>query len=136
MISQRPRIGSVLLLLAAAACIGALVWMAVTYSSPSCAREPFDQGRWLNSALSLAASNDPGCVRGGMAVDLLDRGALQNLSKRSVVELLGEPNSQHDTTYRYELGQCSGWGWQHSSLTLSFSSAGTVVRADFTRDTR
>jgi hypothetical protein len=71
-----------------------------------------------------------------MAVDLLERGTLQNLSKKSVVEMLGEPNSEHGLTYHYALGQCSGWGWQHSNLTLNFSYAGTVIRADFEPDTR
>ncbi len=136
MFARPQSASSGLIVLAVTTCIATLVWLVLDYGGPSCVREPFDQQRWLNGALPLDNNNDPGCVRGGMAIDLLDRNALENLSKESVVRLLGYPNQEHGLTYYYDLGQCSGWGWHHSKLVLSFSNAGAVVRTDFTRDTR
>lgn len=89
--------------------------------------EPFDANQWRDRQ-EQAQQFDPGCVRGGMAMALIQTDRLNNLSKRDVTELLGPSDGGPVDQLRYSLGQCH-WDWEHSELLLSFSSNGLVERA-------
>jgi hypothetical protein len=69
--------------------------------------------------------NDPGCVRGGMALSLIRTGALLKLTRVEVVGLLGAPDEGAAEALRYGLGQCH-WDWRQSLLVFSFSPGGNV----------
>lgn len=71
-----------------------------------------------------------------MAFDLLDSRVLENLTKESVVNMLGNPDRDTGRSYYYKLGQCSGGGWHDSLLILDFSGDGAVARAELARDAR
>jgi hypothetical protein len=108
-------------------------WLFWSHRQPTHPAEPFDARAWQAAAPVYQASADPGCVRGGMAQDLIDRQLLVGKSAAQVRELLGEPDGRRSATaWTYELGQCSGWGWSDSVLLLEFDAGGTqVLRAVF-----
>jgi hypothetical protein len=117
-------------LLVVLATTAALLWV---YRQPTHPPETFDAQGWKAAVPVYGASADPGCVRGGMAQDLIDRQLLVGKSAAQVRELLGEPDGRRSATaWTYELGQCSGWGWSDSVLLLEFDAGGTqVLRAVF-----
>jgi len=80
---------------------------------------PFDAVQW-RSLSQEARLNDPGCVRGGMALFLLDNDSLDGLSVASVKKLLGEADTVLANQLHYALGQCH-WDWRHSSLVVIFN---------------
>jgi hypothetical protein len=93
--------------------------------------EPFDAHQWRDRQ-EQAQQFDPGCVRGGMALALIQTDRLTNLSKRDVTELLGPSEGKTVDQFRYSLGQCH-WNWEHSELLLSFNSNGLVERTTIQR---
>ncbi len=114
--------------------LGLLValWFFRDFRQPSHPPETFDARVWRSAAPVYGASNDPGCVRGGMAQDLIERQLLVGKSPPQVLELLGEPVRRGTGAWAYELGQCSGWGWSDSELLLEFDAGSTqVLRAVF-----
>jgi hypothetical protein len=69
-----------------------------------------------------------------MAVDLLQRSVLISKGSGEIIGLLGEPSERRDRgEWVYSLGQCSGFGWEHSELRVRFASGGTVKNASFDR---
>ena len=116
-------------LLGAVVATGA-VWGAWSFSQPSVERQPFVQPTWAAGAETVNDIGDPGCVRGGMALDLIETGRLMKMSMDEVFSLLGRPR-QYGPEWSYSLGQCSGYGWHHSDLEVRFDSAGRVVLAFF-----
>lgn len=108
-----------------------LYWV-VTY--PSQDRQPFVPKVWLES-LEWDTTNDPGCFRGGMAIDLIEGKLLLEKSAAEVVALLGEPlaRKRDSGDWIYPLGQCSTLGWMHSELRLIFDERARVKAAEFQR---
>lgn len=96
--------------------------------------ERFEADVWKARANVYAVSNDPGCVRGGMAVDLLERKLLGEKTMDEVYVLLGKPDKSENFSIAYELGQCSGFGWDSSVLTVRFDENRKVNRANIKRD--
>jgi len=88
--------------------------------------EPFDKHQWRNRQ-TAAQQNDPGCVRGGMALTLLRNKSLNNRSRAQVLEQLGEADEKHQGQLHYSLGQCH-WDWRHSALVITFDANGLVER--------
>ena len=83
-------------------------------------QQPFSSEAWKEKASVYAQSNDPACVRGGMALDIVASKLLQGRAIAEVKSLLGGPDSIKDGLFNYELGQCSGLGWHNSILQISF----------------
>jgi hypothetical protein len=118
--------------LALAVCLMAAVsWLVLGVSRPSVEARPFDREEWLRNADLASGIGDPGCVRGAEALYLVERKALIGMSKGAVSAMLGAP-SQHGSAWAYALGQCSGYGWNHSELVVRFGEKGEVVAARFT----
>lgn len=84
--------------------------------------ESFVAEQWVTRRAQLQL-NDPGCVRGGMALSLIRTGALLKLTRVEVVGLLGAPDEGAAEALRYGLGQCH-WDWRHSLLVIRFGPTG------------
>jgi len=96
-------------------------------------RSPFSPAAWKEKASVYAHSNDPGCVRGGMALDIVATKLLQGKPIAEVKSLLGEPDGTKEGLFYYELGQCSGHGWHNSILQVSFLNNQQVANASILR---
>ena len=96
-------------------------------------RSPFSPAAWKEKANVYAHSNDPGCVRGGMALDIVATKLLQGKQITEVKSLLGEPDGTKEGLFYYELGQCSGHGWHNSILQVSFLNNQQVANASILR---
>ena len=86
--------------------------------------QPFDSLTW-KQLYETSQLNDPGCVRGGMALNLIDSGALVGVSRATVLFALGEPDSSQQHLLTFGLGQCH-WDWRHSELAVWLNAAGLV----------
>ena len=93
----------------------------------------FSPAAWKEKANVYAHNSDPGCVRGGMALDIVATDLLQRKSIFEVKALLGEPDGKKEQGIYYELGQCSGLGWHNSVLQVAFSSNQQVTNASILR---
>jgi hypothetical protein len=103
------------------------IYVAWVISQPTENPQPFDPVKWEQSVL-LDTSNDPGCFRGGMALDLIDRKTLLGKTGPEVVSLLGAPPSASSGSWLYPLGQC-GFLWGHHDLQVNFGADGKVKHA-------
>jgi len=92
-------------------------------------RTPFSPVAWKEKANVYAHNSDPGCVRGGMALDIVATRFLQGKSITEVKLLLGEPDETKQEGVYYELGQCSGLGWHDSVLQVGFRNNQQVTTA-------
>ncbi len=111
------------LLLAGVVSVAALTVVGFRYLTS--VREPeesFDAEQWV-SRREQVQLNDPGCVRGGMALSLMRTDTLLKLTRGEVVRLLGAPDDSAAETLRYGLGQCH-WDWRQSVLVIRFGPAG------------
>lgn len=116
------------------ACVGYLAW-SFTYGVEA-EPLPFSSSAWKEAANVYAHSPDPGCVRGGMALDIIASKVLQNMSTAEVKSLLGEPDGIRKGQLHYELGQCSGFGWHNSILRVGFLENQTVAEVAILRHDR
>ncbi|USR41203.1 hypothetical protein L1F06_007150 [Ectopseudomonas hydrolytica] len=98
--------------------IAALTWSY--YFDVISGAEPFSSSSWVERSNPYKITNDPGCVRGGMALDLIQKEILKSKTQKQVSEILGTPDKISDSTFSYELGQCSGLGWHNSILVIKF----------------
>ncbi len=67
-----------------------------------------------------------------MALDLIESKRLAGATVPQVRELLGTPDGQ-EAEWVYALGQCSGFGWEHSELAVRFDSARRASEVRFQR---
>ena len=111
--------------------IAALTWSY--YFDVTSGAEPFSSSNWVELSNPYKITNDPGCVRGGMALDLIQKEILKSKTKKQVSEILGTPDKISDSTFSYKLGQCSGLGWHHSILVIKFMN-NTVHNLKIVRD--
>jgi hypothetical protein len=116
----------ILVFTSAAVLIGC-AYVAWAISQPTEKSQPFDIVKWQQAAL-LDTSNDPGCFRGGMALDLIERQALLERTGPEVVALLGAPPYANSGSWLYPVGQC-GVHWEHFSLRVNFGSDAKVTHA-------
>lgn len=98
-------------------------------------RTKFIPTEWKERASFYAYSNDPGCVRGDMALDIVSTDILIGKTVTETKSLLGEPNKSNADALHYELGQCSGFGWYESELVVVLSKSQRVSKAKITRAT-
>jgi hypothetical protein len=108
-----------------------LVW--VFYYGVEAERTKFSPVAWKQKGNMYSQNNDPGCVRGGMALDIVAEKLLQGKSKDEVKLLLGEPNNEKASVIYYELGQCSGLGWHNTALRVNFGNKQLVSNATILR---
>lgn len=99
---------------------GIAALMAWSFYQPIVSAEPFVPSRWAAGAELADGVGDPGCVRGGMALDLIDREQLMGMTTEEISAILGTP-MRHGSEWTYALGQCSGYGWHHSGLVVRFT---------------
>lgn len=104
------------------------IYVASVISQPTENPRTFDPVKWEQAVL-LDTSNDPGCFRGGMALDLIDRKTLSGKTGPEVVSLLGAPPSSSSGSWLYPVGQC-GFLWGHHDLQVTFGADGKVKHAD------
>lgn len=109
--------------------VAGVVWYA---QSVRVAEEPFDAVRWQRLR-DQSQLNDPGCVRGGMALALARTDAMSRRTRAEVIALLGAPDEGAAETLRYGLGQCH-WDWRHSLLVIGFDSYGRADRVGVERE--
>ena len=102
-------------------------YVAWSLSQPTETPRPFDADRWAQS-LQLDTTADPGCFRGGMALDLIQQRTLLGKREPDVVALLGSPSVVSSTMWLYPVGQC-GFLWGHHALHLTFDTDGFVAEA-------
>jgi hypothetical protein len=117
-----------------AAVIGVAVLTGVAYvawvvSSPTAKPLPFDPIQWKKSA-ALDLSNDPGCFRGGMALELANSKLLVGKTSSEVIALLGDASKVTAGVWSYSVGQC-GFGWEHNELALTFGAEDKVAQVIF-----
>jgi hypothetical protein len=125
--ARRRAITLILLALAVVALLAA-AWLWRGYRQAGYLPERFDAVKW-KAALVSSGTSDPACVRGGMALDLIQHQTLTGKSAPQVLELLGAPDEQGPTYWTYHLGECPGWGWNDSDLRLNFDTATTQVQS-------
>ena len=116
-----------IVVIALVAVLASCVYVAWVISQPSEKPLPFDPAEWEQSAL-LDTSADPGCFRGGMALDLIDRKTLLGRTRPEVAALLGAPPSATSGLWLYPVGQC-GLLWGHHALHVTFGPDAKVTRA-------
>ena len=98
----------------------------LNFTAPHTEEQSFDSTLW-SELKEESMLNDPGCVRGGMALSLIRNERLTGLNKYELAELLGEATiSSTATEFRYSLGQCH-WDWQHSSMVVRFNTSNVVT---------
>ena len=98
-----------------------------TFSTPEQKRS-FESDEWKRSLALINQAKDPGCVRGGMALDLIDNKRLVGLTKAQVAGLLGNSDESHAKHWLYSVGQC-GFDWRQSFLTIRFDLNEKVTNA-------
>ncbi|SIS21944.1 hypothetical protein SAMN05878276_3531 [Aquipseudomonas alcaligenes] len=94
------------------------------FTSVHAEAEPFDRQQW-RARQAEARQNDPGCVRGGMALSLVRNGSLDNSSRSTVLALLGDADETGDRQLHFSLGQCH-WDWRSSALVVRVDAQGIV----------
>ncbi|WP_157670120.1 hypothetical protein [Chitinibacter sp. GC72] len=104
------------------------------YYGVTAERTTFSPTAWKEKANVYEHSSDPGCVRGGMAIDIVTTNLLRDKSITEVKLLLGEPDVTKEAKVYYELGQCSGHGWHNSVLLVSFQDNQQVSSAAILRN--
>lgn len=117
-----------IVVVALAATFAGCIYVAWVISQPTESLRPFDPVKWEQAAL-LDTTADPGCFRGGMALDLIDRKALSGMTSPEVVSLLGAPPNSSSGSWFYPVGQC-GFLWEHYDLQVTFGADGKVKHAD------
>lgn len=115
-------------------CVVAAGWLAWSYHQPSVSAQAFQRATWLSGSGVLKSVGDPGCVRGAMALDLVNSKRLIGMNAEGLTALLG-PATEKEPDWIYPLGQCSGFGWQNSSLVIKLGSDMKVISARFQRET-
>ena len=113
---------------ALAAIFAGCIYVAWVISQPTESLRPFDPVKWEQAAL-LDTTADPGCFRGGMALDLIDKKALSGKTSPEVAFLLGAPPKASSSSWLYPVGQC-GFLWGHHDLQVTFGADGKVKHAD------
>lgn len=98
-------------------------------------RTAFISAKWKERANVYAYSNDPGCIRGDMALDIIATDMLIGKTVTDTRALLGEPNKSSADALYYELGQCSGFGWYESELVVTLSKSQQVSKVKISRAT-
>lgn len=87
-------------------------------------QKSFNQTDWKNWTETEATIDS----RWLMHKDLLNKYQLKGISKDSIINLLGEPNSINNNSYFYQLG-ATGRGINNGTMIIVFKE-GSVVKVD------
>ena len=68
-----------------------------------------------------------------MAIDLIDSRRLIGMRSQALADLLGPP-MVNGAEWIYPLGQCSGFGWEHSRLVIQMDGEHRAILAQFQRE--
>ncbi len=119
-------------LAAIVAFVGLLSTGALVHSYQTFDAEPqkFSKEAWHQHRIDVESSNDPGCVLGGFTQDILNKESLKAKTEQYVLDQLGPPSRREASNLVYFIGQCHGWGWEHSELVVRVSEAGAVLGAE------
>ncbi|MGD9889152.1 MAG: hypothetical protein AB7S56_07815 [Halothiobacillaceae bacterium] len=101
--------------------LGAFVWWS---SVGVFSTEKFNHSKWL---APVSDAQDVTCYRGGMAIDIRHRLLVHEQTKQFVKSLLGKPDFESETEYRYILGMCSGIGMDYDDLHIYFDNQGKIT---------
>lgn len=107
-----------------AAALACVAWGVLAFSATRPERVSFDPATWKARAGVLEKTNDPGCFRGGMAIDLIETKALLGATAAEAVARLGRPESS-DGSWIYWVGQCGRW-WEQNVLVVTFDAGAKV----------
>lgn len=85
----------------------------------------FDKTTWVQ----FDNSNDPDNPRGEMYEDLIENNLSKGMSKKEVIDLLGQPDYKSEEYFlSYNLGAWSGFRIDYDSLDLEFDKDGKLVK--------
>lgn len=101
---------------------------------PTAKAVSFNQRLWLEAS-SLDQENDPGCYRGGMAIELVEKRLLNGKTAPEIISLIGLPSSSTAGSWIYPVGQC-GMLWEHFHLRVDIGSEGKAIGAAVVNDNR
>ncbi|MBL4679323.1 MAG: hypothetical protein JKY88_01215 [Pseudomonadales bacterium] len=99
-----------------------LSFMVILLFTVSCSEQKdFNSDEWKNWVESESSPN----TRWLMHKDLLKQYELKGVSRDSILNLLGEPNTQYSNEFYYQLGY-TGRGINIGTMTITFEN-GSVV---------
>lgn len=98
------------------------------FSGVHAEHQHFEAAAW-KSLRDSAELNDPGCVRGGMAIDLVNSGVLIGLSRMELLMKLGDASESKPDLISFALGQCH-WDWKHSELAVLIDPSSRVTKVE------
>ncbi len=101
---------------------------------PTAKAVSFNQRLWIEAS-SLDKENDPGCYRGGMAIELVEKRLLNGKTAPEIISLIGVPSSSKAGSWIYPVGQC-GMLWEHFHLRVDIGSEGKAIGAAVVNDNR
>jgi len=104
-------------------------WLLWNFKRPATPSAPFDPLAWKQPAETAASSTDAACLRGAMALDLIQKDLLPGKSAPQLLELLGVPDEKGGGDWTYHLGECPGLGWNDSDLRVQFDAGTTLVKS-------
>jgi hypothetical protein len=99
---------------------------------PTAKAVSFNQRLWLEAS-SRDQENDPGCYRGGMAMELVDKRLLNGKTGPELISLIGVPSNSSAGSWTYPVGQC-GMLWEHFHLRVDVGPEGEVIGAAVVKD--
>ena len=99
-----------------------LSFVAILLFAISCSKQKdFNSAEWKNWVESEATFN----TRWLMHKDLLKKYELKGVSRDSILDLLGKPNSETNNKYYYQLGP-TGSGINTGTMTITFENNSVV----------
>ena len=101
---------------------------------PTAKAVSFNQRLWIEAS-SLDKENDPGCYRGGMAMELVEKHLLNGKTVPELISLIGVPSNSSSGSWTYPVGQC-GMLWEHFHLRVDIGSEGKAIGAAVVKDDR
>jgi hypothetical protein len=99
---------------------------------PTAKAVSFNQRLWLEAS-SLDQENDPGCYRGGMAIELVEKRLLNGKTAQEIISLIGVPINSTAGSWIYPVGQC-GMLWEHFHLRVDIGPEGKAIGAAVVKD--
>jgi hypothetical protein len=106
-----------------------VVWTWSSFYEVIETQRPFDRSEWL-AAPHRDTSADPGCYRGGMALDVVRSARLIGKDAAYTESVLGPPEGRSPGVWHYSIGQCTGFGWHNTDLLIHFDSRFMVTKAE------
>ena len=107
--------------------VSIVTWLWFDFQGFNAKPAAFDQVQWMQGRDVVKKVFDPGCVLGGMALDLQKTNRLLQMPYPQLFDLIGAPDSSEGKAFLWEVGQCHGGGWNHSQLKIILDTSGRVM---------